>query len=374
VACDRIVALVDQVFAQALTSEAAKADDELRRELEDALAGGPVGSGPDGADVKAAVASAGLSISGCAEVRNQIAMRKGIVARRPSLLPREDAIIVGNDTVGSAFTASASGGLVIICGTGTMAEAFLPDGRSFRAGGWGHMLGDEAGGYWIVQRALAAAIRADDGFDEDAGIRPADPRPVLRLATSALGRATKQELLADFYGEGFSKARVAALCKPLAELARSGDPIAREAFASAGRCLGGMFRTLAPRMVASGSSDVTIVAVGSVWLAWDLLSAEFETAARWPALALVTPGADGFVDGPRSEALRDGEPDPAPAAATAPITSGSGFAGAIRLRRLRVPSAVGAAALAARQVAGVSLPLDYDGVSVDLDDVIGAKA
>ena len=45
--------------------------------------------------------------------------------------------------VGSVFTAAgAAGGLVIICGTGTMAQLINADGKAFNCGGWGHMFGD----------------------------------------------------------------------------------------------------------------------------------------------------------------------------------------------------------------------------------------
>ena len=49
---------------------------------------------------------------------------------------------VMNDSEGSIFTASADGGLVIIAGTGSIAQRILPDGQSARCGGMGHMFSD----------------------------------------------------------------------------------------------------------------------------------------------------------------------------------------------------------------------------------------
>ncbi|CAF4867733.1 unnamed protein product, partial [Rotaria magnacalcarata] len=47
-----------------------------------------------------------------------------------------------------------NGGVVIIAGTGSNCVVYNGDGSSKRAGGWGHLLGDEGSGYWIAQRAI----------------------------------------------------------------------------------------------------------------------------------------------------------------------------------------------------------------------------
>src|SRR5262249_9170650 len=54
-------------------------------------------------------------------------------------------------------------GIVIIAGTGSIVYGKNAAGRAARAGGWGHMIGDEGSGYWIGREALAAVMRATDG-------------------------------------------------------------------------------------------------------------------------------------------------------------------------------------------------------------------
>jgi N-acetylglucosamine kinase-like BadF-type ATPase len=73
-------------------------------------------------------------------------------------------ILVVNDAL-IALVAGAcdAPGIVIIAGTGSIAYGRNAVGEAARAGGWGHMIGDEGSGYWIGREALAAVMRAADG-------------------------------------------------------------------------------------------------------------------------------------------------------------------------------------------------------------------
>jgi N-acetylglucosamine kinase-like BadF-type ATPase len=81
-------------------------------------------------------------------------------------------------------------GIVIICGTGSIAYGRSGQGVAARSGGWGHLLGDEGSGYWIGLRALRAVARAADGRGPATGLtarlqahfgvpRPSDLIPAL---------------------------------------------------------------------------------------------------------------------------------------------------------------------------------------------------
>lgn len=60
--------------------------------------------------------------------------------------------------------AFASGpGIALIAGTGSIAIAKNEDGKIFRLGGWGRVLGDEGSGYSIALNAIKAAIKAHEG-------------------------------------------------------------------------------------------------------------------------------------------------------------------------------------------------------------------
>lgn len=54
-------------------------------------------------------------------------------------------------------------GIGLVAGTGSSVYGRTEDGRELSLGGWGHLLGDEGGGYDIAVRALRAVSAAVDG-------------------------------------------------------------------------------------------------------------------------------------------------------------------------------------------------------------------
>ena len=56
-------------------------------------------------------------------------------------------------------------GVGVIAGTGSIAVGRTKDGRTARAGGWGHLIGDEGSAYRVVLDALRLVARRTDGRD-----------------------------------------------------------------------------------------------------------------------------------------------------------------------------------------------------------------
>lgn len=52
-------------------------------------------------------------------------------------------------------------GIAVIAGTGSVAWGIDSTGRERRAGGWGHLLGDEGSGYWLGREAVRTVLRAN---------------------------------------------------------------------------------------------------------------------------------------------------------------------------------------------------------------------
>ena len=72
-------------------------------------------------------------------------------------------LVVNDALIALVAGAQDAPGIVIIAGTGSIAYGRNAAGEAARAGGWGHMIGDEGSGYWIGREAMAAVMRAADG-------------------------------------------------------------------------------------------------------------------------------------------------------------------------------------------------------------------
>ena len=97
------------------------------------------------------VGSAGLSVPGAREfLREQLAP-----------LTRSGALVIVADAMLVLPAAGLDAGVAVVCGTGSVAVGSLA-GRSVQAGGWGYLLGDEGGGYWIVREAIRTLLSRRD--------------------------------------------------------------------------------------------------------------------------------------------------------------------------------------------------------------------
>ena len=106
------------------------------------------------------VLCAGIAGAGRAGDRAQIALRiKEVLA-----LPDSASITIVTDADIAYHAAhDENSGILIIIGTGSIILAKTRGGQFVRAGGWGYLLGDEAGGFRLAQAGLEAVANAFDG-------------------------------------------------------------------------------------------------------------------------------------------------------------------------------------------------------------------
>jgi N-acetylglucosamine kinase-like BadF-type ATPase len=109
-------------------------------------------------------------------------------------------------------------GIVLIAGTGSIAYGLTAKGEVVRAGGWGHIVGDEGSGYDIGRQAIARGLRAHEGRDI--------PSVLLDKIIARLGVADQAGLIAFVYSPATAKADIAALAATVAEAAADGDRLA----------------------------------------------------------------------------------------------------------------------------------------------------
>jgi N-acetylmuramic acid 6-phosphate etherase len=128
-------------------------------------------------------------------------------------------IVVQGDTPMLVAAGTPDGwGVAVVAGTGSMAFAQDPDGRTARAGGWGYLLGDEGSGYALAIDALRAIAQAAD--------RRQPSTDLTQRLLAHLGLARPEELIGVVYRGGLDRAGLAALAPLVLEAAADGDPLA----------------------------------------------------------------------------------------------------------------------------------------------------
>lgn len=139
--------------------------------------------------------------------------------------------VVVNDVVGAwAAATGAAAGVGVIAGTGSNVLAVGPQGRAWRAGGWGHLLGDQGSGYWLAVRSIRAALAERDGSGP--------PTALGEAAVRFFAVDSIEALAALVYSKPLSKGELAAFAAETARAAHAGDAVARELYQRAARQLG----------------------------------------------------------------------------------------------------------------------------------------
>ena len=213
----------------------------------------------------------GLSLSGA----DSAEVCRAMEARLSSLsLAVPGNITVECDTMGVVATACANGGMALIAGTGSCCQLVNPSGERFRCGGWGHMMGDEGGAYWISHFCMKKLFDAMDNLVPTT----LDTTQVHRIMCDYFNVADQKGMLKHLYSE-FQKGVIAGMCCELAKCARdTGDPLCRSAFQAAGRFLALHILALLPKAdkaLFSEEAGLKVVCTGSVWKSWDLLEEGF---------------------------------------------------------------------------------------------------
>jgi glucosamine kinase len=132
------------------------------------------------------VAAAVAGAAGCDTQAGRDRMRELL---RP-LLPGARIEVVHDARVVLA-AAGLDAGVVLIAGTGSVAWGMAPSGEEARAGGWGHLLGDDGSGYWVVREAARRVLAAHD--------RDEEPGELARRLLEATGASDPLELTAHFH-------------------------------------------------------------------------------------------------------------------------------------------------------------------------------
>jgi N-acetylglucosamine kinase-like BadF-type ATPase len=213
---------------------------------------------------------------------------RGIMRR----IGHKSRVLVVNDAL-IALVAGArdAPAIVIIAGTGSIVYGRNADGDAARAGGWGHMIGDEGSGYWIGREALAAVMRASDGRGPATGLS--------REILTHLNVDDESRLPRIVYDRDIPRMSVAALGPIVQSVAAEGDAVAMRILERAAEEMVLAARSVASRLEMRGDAFTFYLAGGVFrvvpWLAAELPQRLAEVAPRCQVRILQEEPAVGAV-------------------------------------------------------------------------------
>lgn len=124
--------------------------------------------------------------------------------------------LVGDNVIALSGAMDGGAGIIIIAGTGSICFGKGVNGEEARAGGWGHLIGDEGSGYALGRDALVAVAGEWDGYGEKTVLT--------ELLASELALDTQRKIIS--YAYGGDKSVIAALSPLVEKAASTGDKVA----------------------------------------------------------------------------------------------------------------------------------------------------
>ena len=200
-------------------------------------------------------------------------------------------LVVNDALIGLVAGARDEPGIAINAGTGAIVYGRNAAFEAARAGGWGHMIGDEGSGYWIGREALAAVMRASDG-------RGPDTRLTIEILAH-FNVGDESRLPRIVYDRELPRVSVAALGPIVQRVAEQGDAVAVRILERAADELVLAAHSVATQLEMRGDAFSFYLAGGVFrvvpWLAEELPRRLLEVAPRAQAQLLTEEPATGAV-------------------------------------------------------------------------------
>jgi len=200
-------------------------------------------------------------------------------------------IVVNDALVALVAGAGDPPGIVVVAGTGSIAYGRDAAGRAARSGGWGYLLGDEGGGFWIGRAALHAVVRQFDGRGPATLMTP--------LILEHLSLSTPFELIHEIYHRDVHRSIIASIAGVVYRAMEQRDALATEILTRAGSELAAAAASVVSRLGMRGDTFPTVLSGGIFqgipWLVDDVTTRMSEIAPRSRVRPLAVEPAVGAV-------------------------------------------------------------------------------
>lgn len=169
-------------------------------------------------------------------------------------LPNARVMPVNDGVIALTGGALRPYGIIVISGTGSIAFGINEKGERIRAGGWGHILGDEGSGYTIALHGLRTIMHALDGRIE--------PTRLKDLMLGHLGLERPEQLLGWLRDSQPNKADIAAMSGLVHKAASEGDDAAKKLLLAQADELADIAAAVSRRLFPADKTDYEVIVAG----------------------------------------------------------------------------------------------------------------
>jgi glucosamine kinase len=218
-----------------------------------------------------------VGVAGAGQETERQALWQALVSREIA----EDVVVHADAMVALDDAFDDGAGILLVCGTGSVAFGRGPDGTLARCGGWGAVIGDEGSGAWIGRRALSVVTAASDGREPDTAL------------TGAVLTATQVDDVAGLipWAAHATPAMLATLAPAVISTALAGDMRANAIVSIAVEELAIHVRTLARRLFVDERAATPVAFAGGLLNRGSLVRKRLEQR-----LKSLVPGAQIHTD------------------------------------------------------------------------------
>lgn len=153
-------------------------------------------------------------------------------------------------------------GIVVIAGSGSIAQGVNNMGDTARAGGWGYLFGDEGGGFGIARDGLKMILNSIDDNQPHTSL--------IKLYTDFFQGTPPEQLAKDFYSGKIGRDSFAKVTPHIADLALTGDSASQYLFICAGKVLAGKVEAVSQKLDWS-NKEILWSPVGGVFKSGNLI-------------------------------------------------------------------------------------------------------
>ena len=157
-----------------------------------------------------------------------------------SLFPQSRIIVASDYEIALIGAHGKRYGIIILSGTGSSACGINGSGESAHSGGWGYLIGDEGGGYWLGMQTLKSAANVADGFEEKTEL--------YQKIFEHLNIFHPDDLISWTYNPETTKRKIAQISELVLEVASRGDTVATKIVESGAEHLFQLYMNLVDRL------------------------------------------------------------------------------------------------------------------------------